>query len=59
MNNLIMDNGDVVYYVVKMNGKEISRRFNSRTLAEAAKNDLPNEAKVVPVTADGKQVLME
>ncbi len=62
MNNLIMDNGDVVYYVVKVNGVEISTRFNERLVAEMAKNNLPNEqkmiAEVVPITTDGKQVLL-
>lgn len=62
MNNMITDDVNVVYYVVKVNGVEISTRFNERMMAEMAKNGLPEEqkmlAEVVPVTAEGKQVLL-
>ena len=62
MNNLITDGGDVVYYVVRVNGKDMSVRFESAMLAEAEKNRLAPElrdlAEVVPVTADGKQLLL-
>lgn len=62
MNNMITDDLDVVYYVVKVNGTAVSTPFNERMMADMAKNDLPEEqkmiAEVVPVTADGKQLLL-
>jgi len=62
MNNIITDDMDVVYYVVQVNGIPVSTRFNERMMAEMAKNGLPEEqkmiAEVVPVTTDGKQVLL-
>lgn len=62
MNNMITDDMNVVYYVVRVNGVEISTRFNERLMAEMAKNNLPKEqqmlAEVVPITTDGKQILL-
>jgi len=62
MDNMITDDMDVVYYVVKVNGVAVSTRFTERMMAEMAKNNLPEEqkmlAEVVPVTTDGKQVLL-
>jgi len=62
MNNLITDDMDVVYYVIKVNGVQVSTKFTERMMAEMAKNNLPDEqkmiAEVVPVTAEGNQVLL-
>jgi hypothetical protein len=62
MNNLITDDMDVVYFVVQVNGVPVSTRFSERMMAEMAKSNLPEEqkmiAEVVPVTTDGKQVLL-
>jgi hypothetical protein len=62
MNNLITDDIDVVYYVIKVNGVSVSGNFTEQMAAELAKNNLPEEqkmlAEVVPVTAEGKQVLL-
>lgn len=62
MENMIMDNTDAVYYVLKVNGVVVSGRFGQAMMAEMAKNNLPEEqrmlAEVVPVTEDGKQVLL-
>jgi len=62
MDNMITDDLDVVYYVVRVNGVAVSTPFNERMMAEMAKNNLPEEqkmiAEVVPVTADGKQLLL-
>jgi len=62
MNNMITDDIDVVYYVVKVNGVPVSTTFTERMMAEMAKNNLPEEqkmiAEVVPVTTEGKQVLL-
>jgi len=62
MNNIITDNMDVVYFVGRINGQEVTTRFNDRMMAEMAINNLPEEqkllAEVVPVTTDGKQVLL-
>lgn len=62
MNNAILTDGEVVRYVVRVNGQERSERFDNAMLAEMAKHNLSPEeravAEVVPVTADGKQVLL-
>jgi len=62
MNNIITDDMDVVYYVIKVNGVAVSTTFAEKLVAEMAKNNLPEEqrllAEVVPVTSDGKQVLL-
>jgi len=62
MDNMITDSMDVVYYVIKVNGVEISSRFNDKMVAEMAKNNLPEEqrmlAEVLPVTANGDQVFL-
>ncbi len=62
MNNLITDSMDVVYFVVKVNGREVTTKFNDRMMAEMAIGNLPEDqkmiAEVVPVTTDGKQVLL-
>lgn len=62
MNNLVLNGGDVVYYVVCVNGQEMSQRVESKMLAEMEKQKLDESlrsiAEVVPVTADGKQILL-
>jgi len=62
MDNMITDDVDTVFYVVKVNGVAVSAPFNERMLAEMAKSNLPEEqmmlAEVVPVTADGNQLLL-
>lgn len=62
MNNQILTDQQVVYYVVRLNGQEISPRVETRAIAEMSLNQLPPEtralAEVVPVTADGRQLLL-
>jgi len=62
MNNMITDDINAVKYVVRVNGVDISAKFNDRTMAEMALNSLPDEqrflAEVMSVTADGKQLLL-
>lgn len=62
MNNIITDDMDVVYFVVQVNGVAVSTKFSERMMAEMARNGLPEEqrmlAEIVPVTTDGKQVLL-
>lgn len=63
MNNQILTDETVVYYVVRANGQDISQRYENPMLAEMEKAKLVPElkavAEVVPVTADGKQMLLE
>ena len=62
MNNEIIENGDVVYYAVRVNGTIVGPKHSSPLLAEAAITHLNEEqqsvAEVVPVTADGKELLL-
>ncbi len=62
MNNEILENGDVVYYAVMVNGKPVGPKHTSPALAEAAIAQLDEAhqliAEVVPVTADGNQLLL-
>lgn len=62
MNNEILEDGDVVYYVVKVNGNEVSPRYSSPMLAEAQIEHLSEAhravAEVVPITASGDQLLL-
>ena len=62
MNNEIIENGDVIYYVVKVNGNEVSPRYASALLAEAQIEKLSQAhravAEVVTVTAEGKDLLL-
>lgn len=63
MDNMILDSMNEVYYVIKVNGVEISTKFTDKLVAEMARNNLPEEqrllAEVISVTTDGKQVLFE
>jgi hypothetical protein len=59
---LTNDDPNVVQYVIKVNGVPVSAPFGDKMLAEMAKNNLPEEqrmiAEVVPITTDGKQILL-
>jgi hypothetical protein len=61
MDQLLNDEVNTVEYVLKINGVEVSGKFADKMACEMAKINLPEEqrmlAEVVPVTADGKQVL--
>ena len=56
-----MDN-NTVYYVVKVNGMEVTPKWPDRMMAENSLLSLPDDqrllAEVVTVTADGKQMLL-
>lgn len=62
MNNDILNDNTVIYYVVRVNGQNMTIPFNSRQLAEMEITKLaPNLqslAEVVPVTAEGKELLL-
>lgn len=62
MNNQILNDQTVVYFVVRVNGQDMSQRFENAMLAEMEKQKLDPElrklAEVVPVTADGAQMLL-
>lgn len=62
MNNQILNDQTVIYYVVRVNGRNVSDRLNSPMLAEMEKSKLDPEmravAEVVTVTANGAQVLL-
>ena len=60
METTLTDN-DAVYYVVRFNNANITQPVTSRMLAEADLAKLPEKtrehARVVPVTAEGKEIL--
>ena len=62
MNQTVLTDGSVVYYAVKVNGMLVTQKFTSQMAAEAAKQQLSEEAKmiaeVVPCTSDGKELLL-
>ena len=62
MNHTILNDNTTVWYVVKVDGREITKRTESKMIAEQALANLPedtrNAAQVVPVTASGQQVLL-
>lgn len=62
MNNQILNDNTVIYYVVRINGKDVTVPFSSPQLAEMEKSklapDLQMIAEVVPVTAEGKELLL-
>jgi len=62
MNNQILNDNTVIYYVVRVNGQNMTIPFNSMQLAETEKMKLAPElqaiAEVVPVTAEGKELLL-
>lgn len=62
MNNQILNDNTVIYYVVRVNGQNMTIPFNSRQMAESEivklAPDLQALAEVVPVTAEGKELLL-
>lgn len=62
MDNMITDSNETLYYVVLVHGQEVSPRYNSPMLAEQQIQHLSPEhqsiAEVVPVTEDGRQLLL-
>ena len=62
MQNQILTDETVVYYVVRVNGQNMSMPVATQMLAEMEKQKLSPElqvlAEVVLVTADGKQLLL-
>jgi hypothetical protein len=63
MNNQILNDNTVLYYVVRVNGQNMSIPTTTKAIAEMEKMKLAPElqmiAEIVPVTADGKQMLLE
>ena len=64
MDNMVTnDNSNVVYYVVRINGQDVSTPYSERMMAEMAKQNLPADqqviAEVVPVNAGGLELLLE
>lgn len=59
---MVMDNGSVVYYVIKANGVNISPKFQNKMVAEMEKQKLSDDmkmvAEIVPVTSDGLELLL-
>lgn len=62
MNNEILNDNTVIYYVVRVNGQNMSIPSTSKSIAEMEKMKLAPElqmmAEIVSVTADGKQLLL-
>ena len=62
MNKQVLTDGTVVYYAVKVNGMIVTQKFTSAQMAEQAKEQLSQEAKmlaeVVTVTSDGLELLL-
>ena len=62
MEDMLMNDANTIQYIIKINGVPVSAPFGDKMLAEQAKNNLPEEqrilAEVVPITNDGKQVLL-
>ena len=60
MNQILTDNQQI-YYVVRVNGANITAPVTSKQVAESTLNTLPPEtqalAEVVSVTSDGKELL--
>ena len=59
---MITDGGDVVYYAIKINGQVVGPKHRSVFMAEQAIQQLSEThrsiAEVVPVTTDGKELLL-
>lgn len=62
MNQTILNDNTTVYYVVKVNGEEVSRRCATQQEAAATipslAESMQNNAQIVPVDANGRQVLL-
>lgn len=63
MNQQISEVTNEVKYVVKVNGAEVSPRYNTPQAADNALQMLSEEhqaiAEIVPVTSNGQQMLLE
>lgn len=61
MSQLLTDDQQKIFYVLRVNGQDISQKYENQMLAEVEKRKLPPEtqplAEVVPVTANGQQLL--
>jgi len=57
----MLNDDQVVYYVVRVNGANVSTPVTNKAVAEMTKSQLPPEtqalAEVVTVTGEGKEVL--
>lgn len=62
MNDTILNDNTVMYYVVRVNGQNMTVPFSSRQLAEAELTklaaDLRPLAEIVTVTSEGKELLL-
>ena len=62
MNNEIIENGTVTYYVVRVDGRDMTSKLESKAVAEMEKQKLSptlrEAAVIVPVTSDGSQILL-
>ena len=62
MNNQVLMDNTVVYYVIMVEGKVVSQRFDSKMIAEMEKQKLPmttqGVATVEAVDASGRQLLL-
>lgn len=60
-NDRLVDDNQVTYYVVRVNGRDVSMRYSNKMMAEQELINLTeaerNVAEVVAITPDGKQVL--
>ena len=61
--DVLLNSGDKIYYVVKVKGQVASPLFETQAAAEHYKLSMPErrqkEASVLPMTEDGKQLLLE
>ncbi len=62
MNNQVLMDNTVVYYVIMVEGRVVSQRFDSKMVAEMEKQKLPSTtqaaATVEAVDASGRQLLL-
>lgn len=58
----LVDDNNSTYYVVRVNGKDVSMRYSNKMMAEQEMVNLTEDqrenAEIVTVTAEGKQVLL-
>jgi hypothetical protein len=62
MNNQILNDGTVLYYALKVDGRIVTPPMLERFMLEDYKKNLPSDqqglAEVVMVTPDGKEMLL-
>lgn len=62
MNQTVLAGGEVVYYAVKVNGKIVASNFLTHRAAESVVENFSEDrrmlAEIVPMTADGKEILL-